>query len=121
MEDLAQAELPAPKRWRGFTPAQKAGVMPSGRFGVNAAWFRINALTFNVLALTVGRVDNAYSDRNLICSFPPIEEYATVRCSDSNCRGWTRWCARSGPCGCLSSCIATKWALCWQECAAAST
>ena len=26
-----------------------AGVMPGGRFGVNAAWFRINALTFNVL------------------------------------------------------------------------
>lgn len=28
-----------------------AGVMPSGRFGVNAAWFRINALTFNVLTV----------------------------------------------------------------------
>jgi hypothetical protein len=26
-----------------------AGVMPSSRFGANAAWFRINALTFNVL------------------------------------------------------------------------
>lgn len=26
-----------------------AGVMPSGRFGANAAWFRINVLTFNVL------------------------------------------------------------------------
>lgn len=26
-----------------------AGVMPSGRFGVNAAWFRINALTFNII------------------------------------------------------------------------
>jgi hypothetical protein len=26
-----------------------AGVMPSARFGVNAAWFRINALTFNIL------------------------------------------------------------------------
>ncbi len=28
-----------------------AGVMPSGRFGANAAWFRINALTFNVLTV----------------------------------------------------------------------
>lgn len=28
-----------------------AGVMPSGRFGANAAWFRINALTFNVLTI----------------------------------------------------------------------
>lgn len=28
-----------------------AGVMPSGRFGVNAAWFRINALTFNLLTV----------------------------------------------------------------------
>ena len=28
-----------------------AGVMPSGRFGLNAAWFRINALTFNVLTV----------------------------------------------------------------------
>jgi hypothetical protein len=28
-----------------------AGVMPSGRFGVNAAWLRINALTFNLLTV----------------------------------------------------------------------
>lgn len=28
-----------------------AGVMPSGRFGINAAWFRINALTYNVLTV----------------------------------------------------------------------
>jgi hypothetical protein len=28
-----------------------AGVMPSSRFGVNAAWFRINALTFNILTI----------------------------------------------------------------------
>ena len=28
-----------------------ASVMPSSRFGVNAAWFRINALTFNVLTV----------------------------------------------------------------------
>ena len=27
------------------------GVMPSGRFGTNAAWFRINALTFHVLTV----------------------------------------------------------------------
>jgi glycine dehydrogenase len=25
---------------------------------------------------TVNRVDNAYGDRNLICTCPPIEEYA---------------------------------------------
>jgi hypothetical protein len=28
-----------------------AGTMPSGRFGANAAWYRINALTYNVLSL----------------------------------------------------------------------
>jgi hypothetical protein len=28
-----------------------AGVMPSGRLGANAAWFRINALAFNVLTI----------------------------------------------------------------------
>lgn len=28
-----------------------AGAVPSGRFGVNAAWFRINALTFNLLTV----------------------------------------------------------------------
>lgn len=28
-----------------------AGVMPSGKFQVNAAWFRINALTFNILTV----------------------------------------------------------------------
>ena len=28
-----------------------AGVMPSGRFQVNAAWFRMNAITFNVLTV----------------------------------------------------------------------
>ena len=25
---------------------------------------------------TVGRVDNAYGDRNLVCSCPPMEAYA---------------------------------------------
>lgn len=28
-----------------------AGVMPSGKFGANAAWFRINAMAFNVLTV----------------------------------------------------------------------
>jgi hypothetical protein len=28
-----------------------AGVLPSGRFGANAAWFRINAMVFNVLTV----------------------------------------------------------------------
>jgi hypothetical protein len=28
-----------------------AGVMPSGRFQMNAAWFRLNAITFNVLTV----------------------------------------------------------------------
>ena len=27
---------------------------------------------------SVGRVDDAYGDRNLVCSCPPIEEYAPV-------------------------------------------
>jgi len=26
----------------------------------------------------VGRVDNAYGDRHLICTCPPVEEYASV-------------------------------------------
>lgn len=33
-----------------------AGVMPSGRFGANAAWYRINGLTYNVLSLLRHRV-----------------------------------------------------------------
>ncbi len=28
-----------------------AGVMPCGRFGANAAWFRLNALTYNLLSI----------------------------------------------------------------------
>jgi len=28
-----------------------AGTLPSGRFGVNAAWFRINAIVFNILTV----------------------------------------------------------------------
>ena len=28
-----------------------AGVLPSQRFGANAAWFRINAITYNLLTL----------------------------------------------------------------------
>jgi glycine dehydrogenase len=27
---------------------------------------------------TVGRIDNVYGDRNLVCSCPPVESYATV-------------------------------------------
>ena len=27
----------------------------------------------------VGRIDNPYGDRNLICSCPPIEQYAGIR------------------------------------------
>jgi len=32
-----------------------AGVLPSARFGANAAWFRINAIAFNVLTVLVRR------------------------------------------------------------------
>lgn len=32
-----------------------AGVLPSARFGANAAWFRINALVFNVLTVLMRR------------------------------------------------------------------
>jgi len=28
-----------------------AGALPSGKFGVNAAWFRFNVLTYNLLSL----------------------------------------------------------------------
>src|SRR5450756_2422916 len=28
-----------------------AGVLPAARFGANAAWFRVNSLTFNVLTV----------------------------------------------------------------------
>ena len=28
-----------------------AGTMPCGRFGANAAWFRLNALTYNLMSL----------------------------------------------------------------------
>ena len=36
---------------RTFKDELGAGVLPSQRFGANAAWFRINALTFNVLTV----------------------------------------------------------------------
>ena len=36
---------------RAEVDAGALGVMPSGRFGANAAWFRINALTYNVLTV----------------------------------------------------------------------
>lgn len=36
---------------RVFKDELGAGVLPSQRFGANAAWFRINALTFNLLTL----------------------------------------------------------------------
>lgn len=59
-DDLAPAEL---VRWhrekagtiehvhRVLKDELGAGVLPSARFGANAAWFRINALTFNVLSV----------------------------------------------------------------------
>ena len=28
-----------------------AGVLPCGRFGANAAWFRLNVITYNLLSL----------------------------------------------------------------------
>jgi glycine dehydrogenase len=28
---------------------------------------------------SVGRVDNAYGDRNLVCTCPPIEQYETIK------------------------------------------
>jgi hypothetical protein len=36
---------------RTFKDELGAGVLPSQRFGANAAWFRINALTYNLLTL----------------------------------------------------------------------
>ena len=30
-----------------------------------------------VLAARSARIDNAYGDRNLVCTCPPVEEYAT--------------------------------------------
>lgn len=36
---------------RAFKDELGAGVLPSQRFGANAAWFRINALTYNLLTL----------------------------------------------------------------------
>jgi len=48
--------------------------LPARAGGVPAPWVaRAEVLP------SVGRVDNAYGDRHLVCSFPPVEEYASVR------------------------------------------
>jgi hypothetical protein len=64
-EDISPAEL---ARWhwaragtiehvhRVMKDELGAAVLPSGRFGANAAWFRINALAFNLLAVLRRRV-----------------------------------------------------------------
>ena len=59
-EDLVAAEIVRWHRQKAGTIEQvhrvlkdelSAGVLPSARFGANAAWFRINAITFNVLSV----------------------------------------------------------------------
>ncbi len=47
---------------RGYSREQ--GCFPPGAFRVDKYW------------PPVGRVDNAYGDRNLICTCPPLEDYA---------------------------------------------
>lgn len=43
------------------------------------AAYPIAGLRENKFWISVGRVDNAYGDRNLVCTCPPMEEYETVK------------------------------------------
>lgn len=45
-------------------------------YGRERAAFPVNSLRASKYWPTVSRVDNAYGDRNLVCSCPPVEEYA---------------------------------------------
>jgi glycine dehydrogenase len=38
----------------------------------------VKGLRENKFWATVGRVDNAYGDRTLVCTCPPMAEYETV-------------------------------------------
>jgi len=42
---------------------RKQACYPAGSFGVDKYWVPVN------------RVDNAYGDRNLVCTCPPMEDY----------------------------------------------
>jgi glycine dehydrogenase len=44
--------------------SREAGCFPAGAFRVDKYWPPVN------------RVDNAYGDRNLVCTCPPVEDYA---------------------------------------------
>ena len=44
--------------------SREQGCFPPGAFRVDKYW------------PPVGRVDNAYGDRNLVCTCPPVEDYA---------------------------------------------
>ena len=45
-------------------------------YGREQAAFPVNGLRAAKYWPTVSRVDNAYGDRNLVCSCPPVAEYA---------------------------------------------
>ena len=51
-----------PYRARAYSRAE--GCFPKGTSRVDKYW------------CPVGRVDNVYGDRNLVCSCPPVEDYA---------------------------------------------
>ncbi|MEO5778356.1 MAG: hypothetical protein ABIO34_09400, partial [Arthrobacter oryzae] len=46
------------------------------KYTVEQAAFPVHALRVDKYFPTVGRIDGAGGDRNLICSCPPIEEFA---------------------------------------------
>ena len=57
MEDLV-------RDWSRPPTAAKQGCFPPGAFRVDKYWPPVN------------RVDNAYGDRHLVCTCPPLSDYA---------------------------------------------
>ncbi|HEX9614406.1 MAG TPA: aminomethyl-transferring glycine dehydrogenase, partial [Bacteroidota bacterium] len=48
------------------------------------ALYPLASLRQNKFWVPVGRINNTYGDRNVVCSCPPIEEYAEEEAADSN-------------------------------------
>ena len=46
-------------------------------YSTEKAYYPLNYIRGNKFWPPVGRIDNAYGDKNLVCTCPPIEAYET--------------------------------------------